>query len=124
MPVAVHNAGRGAAANTPPARAPPPPPPPPRPPPPPPPAPLPRVRPDRPPPYRPDDRYRRSVRASGPGPVVQVHDAGREATRGQQLEVDPDLDREPAGAAADDDRRDELVQLVDQPGRERLAGQV
>ena len=55
---------------------------------------------------------------------MQVHDAAREASAVQQLEVDPDLAREPAGAAADDDRRDELVQLVDQPGRERLAGQV
>ena len=46
---------------------------------------------------------------------MQVHDAAREATRGQQLEVDPDLVREPAGATADDDRRHELVQLVDEP---------
>jgi hypothetical protein len=55
--------------------------------------------------------------------VVQVHDAALESAFVQQLELHPEISGKPVGAASDDDGRDELMELVDQPGSERVRGE-
>ncbi len=56
-------------------------------------------------------------------PVVQVDDAAAEPALVEQLEVEPDAVGQPRRPAADDHRVHELVQLVDQPGAQRLRGE-
>ena len=55
------------------------------------------------------------------GSVAKVNKAVVEAPLVEQLEVHADAVREVPVAAADDDRREEEVALVDQPGREAPA---
>ena len=51
--------------------------------------------------------------------MVQVDRAVREPALVHQVELESDAAGERPGATADQDRRDEQVELVDQTGRER-----
>ena len=64
---------------------------------------------------------RRVCRRSGADAVVQVDHAVVEPVLVDQLEIQPYVVRQRRRAAAHDHREEEQVQLVDQPGLERLA---
>jgi hypothetical protein len=55
---------------------------------------------------------------------VEVHDAVAEPALVQQLEADPYVVRQSPRAAADNDRREEQVTLVDEAGLDRLRGEM
>src|SRR5205823_13627486 len=55
--------------------------------------------------------------------VVEVDHAAAEAPLVQELELQAKTAGQRLRAAADDDRRDEQVELVDEAGRERLGGE-
>src|SRR5690349_17127297 len=56
--------------------------------------------------------------------VLQVHNAVLETSFIEQFEVDANMCGEPVVAASNDDRCDELDDLIHQPGSDRLAGEV
>ena len=64
------------------------------------------------------------LRFSRPNPVVEVNHAVAETAFVQQLERQADVVGKGPLAAAHHDGRDEQVALVDQPGLERLGGEV
>jgi hypothetical protein len=55
---------------------------------------------------------------------MEVNGAAAESVLVQQLELDPTIARQCALAAADEDRPEEEVDLVDQACRDCLAGQL
>ncbi len=65
----------------------------------------------------------RDAQASGRASVMQVHHAVAEPAFVHQLEVNAHIVREVPRTAAHHDGRDEQVDLVDQPGPDRLGGE-
>ena len=66
--------------------------------------------------------YAASIITSGCG-STQKHSAVAESTFVQQFELDADITRQSLLSGSDDDRHDEHVVLVDQPGPDRLGGE-
>ena len=60
---------------------------------------------------------------SSPPPVAQVDDPVAEAPLVEQAQFQPDASGQSRLATADDDREQEQVDLVHQPGGERVLGQ-
>src|SRR5205085_4506688 len=67
---------------------------------------------------------RRGVGIASRVTIAQVHHAVAEAPLVEQIQLDVDAVRQRPLAAAHHDGREEQLHLVDEPGRERLAGEL
>ena len=67
---------------------------------------------------------RAALRGSARDAVLQMHEAALEAALADQLEIGAQAVRQRALAAPDDDRREEQVALVDQPGAQCLRREI
>ena len=70
------------------------------------------------------ERSRRSERGFLQSPVAEVDDTVAESALVEQLELDAPVDRQRRLAPIEDDRPDEQLALVDQPGLESLCREV
>src|ERR1700729_2968832 len=69
-------------------------------------------------------RARGDVGASAADPVLEVDDSALEAVHAEQLEVGTESGGKRRRATPEHDGYDEQVQLVDQPGRQGLTGEL